>query len=71
MIMCAYRPLHWREIQSKFCIDPRSGEADIDRRLVLGCKRLCGSLVDVGYLEPERSTAGEEIVEFVHATAKE
>ncbi|RBR14483.1 uncharacterized protein FIESC28_07719 [Fusarium coffeatum] len=71
IIMCACRPLHWREIQSKFCIDPKRGEANIDRQLVLGCKRLCGSLVDVIYLEPERSAPGEEIVDFVHSTAKE
>ena len=71
MVMCARRPLHWREIQSKFCIDPTKGEADIDRQLVLGCKQLCGSLVDVNFLESERSSPGDEIVDFVHSTAKE
>ncbi|KAJ4007424.1 hypothetical protein NW766_010109 [Fusarium irregulare] len=70
MIMCACRPLHWREVQSKFCIDPKNGEVDIDRQLVLGCKQLCGSLVDISYLEPDRSEPGEEIVDFVHSTAK-
>ncbi|KAJ4094512.1 hypothetical protein NW760_012659 [Fusarium oxysporum] len=70
MIMCACRPLHWREIQSKFCIDPSKGEADIDRELVMSCKQICGSLVDVSYLEPSLSSPGEDIIDLVHTTAK-
>ncbi|CAG7555173.1 unnamed protein product [Fusarium equiseti] len=70
MIMSACRPLHWREIQSKFCIDPSKGEADIDRKLVVGCKHICSSLVDVSYLDPSVSSPGEEIIDLVHTTAK-
>ncbi|KAH7174004.1 uncharacterized protein B0J16DRAFT_365522 [Fusarium flagelliforme] len=70
MIMSACRPLHWREIQSKFCIDPSKGEADIDRKLVIGCKHICSSLVDVSYLDPSVSSPGEEIIDLVHTTAK-
>ncbi|RKK19466.1 hypothetical protein BFJ66_g11558 [Fusarium oxysporum f. sp. cepae] len=70
MIMSACRPLHWREIQSKFCIDPSKGEADIDRKLVISCKHICSSLVDVSYLDPSVSSPGEEIIDLVHTTAK-
>ncbi|RSL93102.1 hypothetical protein CEP52_013447 [Fusarium oligoseptatum] len=70
MIMCACRPLHWREVQSKFCIDVNKGEADLDRQLVLTCKQLCGSLVDDSYLEPSFSSTGEAVVDLVHSTAK-
>ncbi|CVK91852.1 uncharacterized protein FPRN_09654 [Fusarium proliferatum] len=70
MIMTACRPLHWREIQSKFCIDPSTGEADIDRKLVVSCKHICSSLVDVGYLDPSVSSPGEEVIDLVHTTAK-
>ncbi|KAJ4116175.1 hypothetical protein NW768_011148 [Fusarium equiseti] len=69
MIMTACRPLHWREIQSKFCIDPTEGEADIDRKLVISCKHICSSLVDVSYLDPSVSSEGEEIIDLVHTTA--
>ncbi|KAG8677696.1 hypothetical protein FPOAC2_03877 [Fusarium poae] len=67
-IICACRPLHWREIQSKFCIDPLEGEADIDRQLVMSCKQICSSLVEVSYLEP--SSLGEETVHLVHSSAQ-
>ncbi|RGP60195.1 zinc finger protein [Fusarium sporotrichioides] len=70
MVMCACRPLHWREIQSKFCVDPSKGEADIDRELVMSCKQICSSLVDISYLESSVSSPGEEIVDLVHTTAK-
>ncbi|RSL61425.1 hypothetical protein CEP54_006268 [Fusarium duplospermum] len=70
MIMCACRPLHWREIQSKFCIDINEGEADLDRQLVLTCKELCGSLVEESSLEPSFSSTGEAVVDLVHSTAK-
>ncbi|CAJ0546596.1 Ff.00g012230.m01.CDS01 [Fusarium sp. VM40] len=70
MIMSACRPLHWREIQSKFCIDPSKGEADIDRKLVISCKHICSSLVDVSYLDSSASSPGEEVIDLVHTTAK-
>lgn len=66
MIMCSCEPLHWREIQSKFCIDVSSGEADLDRELLKTCKQFCGSLVEVACLEP----TCEEVVNLVHPTAK-
>ncbi|EYB33484.1 hypothetical protein FG05_30074 [Fusarium graminearum] len=70
MIICAFRPLHWREIQSKFCIDPSNSEADIDRELVLSCKQICSSLVDFSYVDPSLSSPGEEIIDLVHSSAK-
>ncbi|KAF0645692.1 hypothetical protein FPSE5266_00755 [Fusarium pseudograminearum] len=70
MIICALRPLHWREIKSKLCIDPSRSEVDIDRELVMSCKQICSSLVDVSYLEPSISSPGEEIIDLVHSSAK-
>ncbi|KAF4989706.1 hypothetical protein FDECE_14621 [Fusarium decemcellulare] len=70
MIMCACRPLRWREIQSKFCIDASKGEVDLDRQLLITCKQLCGSLVEASYLDPTISSTYEEVVDLVHSTAK-
>ncbi|KAF4467640.1 zinc finger protein [Fusarium albosuccineum] len=70
VIMCADRPLHWREIQSKFCIDVRKGEANLLRKPLKTYKELCGSLVDASFLEPAFSSAGEEVVDLVHSSAK-
>ncbi|KAM0543086.1 hypothetical protein ACHAO7_009558 [Fusarium culmorum] len=70
MIICAFRPLHWREIQSKFCIDPSKSEADIDRELVMSCKQIYSSLVDVSYLDPSPPSPGEEVIDLVHSSAK-
>ncbi|KAL6922418.1 hypothetical protein FSST1_006444 [Fusarium sambucinum] len=70
MIMCACRPLHWREIQCKFCIDPSQDEINIERELVMSCKEICSSLVDVSYLQPSLSSSGEEVIDLVHSSAK-
>lgn len=70
-VTCAARPLHWREIQSIFCVDVESSTMDYeDRRLRVSCKQLCGSLVDVhhvlhGQLGPD------DIVTIVHESARE
>ncbi|CEF76018.1 hypothetical protein FGSG_10569 [Fusarium graminearum PH-1] len=70
MIICAFRPLHWRELKSKLCIDPTKSEVDIDRELVVSCKQICNSLVDVSYIDPSLSLPGEEIIDLVHSSAK-
>ncbi|CAF3523165.1 unnamed protein product [Fusarium graminearum] len=70
IIICAFRPLHWREIKSKLCINPSKSEADIDRDLVMSCKQICSSLVDVSYVESSISSPGEEIIDLVHSSAK-
>ncbi|KAF2684142.1 hypothetical protein K458DRAFT_279973, partial [Lentithecium fluviatile CBS 122367] len=45
-ITCAARPLEWREIQSRFCINSEQGICNFMNRRVDSCKFLCGSLVE-------------------------
>ncbi|KAF4977612.1 hypothetical protein FZEAL_5896 [Fusarium zealandicum] len=65
---CATRPLYWREIQSRFCIDPNLGYCNFKNRRVDSCKVLCISLVEQ---DEEMTVDGdtEEVVRFVHNTA--
>lgn len=69
-VICARRPLRWREIQSLFCIDPVEGVVDYEeRRLRVTCKDICGSLIDVHH--PADKKAGpEDIIKIVHETAR-
>jgi hypothetical protein len=55
------RPLKWREIQCAISVDLGSNEFDLDQRLVLGPKEICGSLVD------HRS---DDSVQLSHSTVK-
>ncbi|KAJ4393682.1 hypothetical protein N0V93_002897 [Gnomoniopsis smithogilvyi] len=70
-IICAARPLHWREIQSIFCTDVEAGDFDYEEnRLRVECKKLCGALVDV-HLPHRTQTGPDDIVTIVHGTARE
>lgn len=70
-ITCAARPLHWREIQCTFCIDEEAGTIDYEgERLVVPCKQICGALVDVHHVKNMQS-GPDDIVTFVHGTARE
>ncbi|KAI0188850.1 WD40 repeat-like protein [Astrocystis sublimbata] len=70
-IVCARRLLRWREIQSMFCIDPIKGDVDYkERRLVVTCKELCGSLIDMHQVDKNKASP-EDIVNIVHETAQQ
>ncbi|KAI8650419.1 hypothetical protein NCS57_01375600 [Fusarium keratoplasticum] len=66
---CAARPLHWREIQSLFCIDPERGECIPGRRRVDSCKALCSSLVEEDLPDEAEGEVREPVVRLVHNTA--
>ena len=70
-VVSAERPLRWREIQSRFCIDPEAGTVNIDRKPINSCKYLCGSLVELGMTETMSDPDSEGEVEMVHSSAKE
>jgi hypothetical protein len=69
-VASAERPLRWREIQSRFCIDSEAGTANIQRQSVKSCKYLCGSLVEVGMMGGVGDPRSEGEVEMVHSSAK-
>lgn len=60
-LVCAIRPLKWREIQCAISIDPDLGSFNPDQRLAVQPKDICGSLVD-------HQSDGSVIL--VHTTAK-
>lgn len=61
-MVCAKRPLKWREIQAAVSIDPDEQTVDFDSRsLRSSVEEYCGSLIQV--LSGDR-------VELVHTTAK-
>ncbi|RKL03912.1 hypothetical protein BFJ71_g3882 [Fusarium oxysporum] len=68
-IVCATRPLRWREIQSRFCIDAEKQICDIENARLDSCKRICSSFVDVTDCELFPNTESEQIVTMVHETA--
>jgi hypothetical protein len=70
-VVSAERPLRWREIQGRFCIDPEAGTVNIDRKPIKSCKYLCGSLVEMGMTEIMSDPGSEGEVEMVHSSAKE
>ncbi|EXL54500.1 hypothetical protein FOCG_05366 [Fusarium oxysporum f. sp. radicis-lycopersici 26381] len=68
-IICAARPLRWREIQSRFCID---ADKEICNRKSLrrdSCKSICSSLVDVTNCDMFPNIESEQFVSMVHETA--
>jgi hypothetical protein len=69
LITCAERPLMWKEIQSKFCIDIDTETADANRQLLGTCKHLCGSLVEIKRSHGAESEP-DDVVELVHHTAR-
>lgn len=61
-MICAKRPLKWREIQAAISMNPESQKIEFDRRKLRSeIQEYCGSLVKV--------FAGDR-VELVHTTAK-
>ena len=61
-MVCAKRPLKWREIQAAISIDPEEQEIDFNKRKLRGSvEEYCGSLIKV--------LSGDRI-ELVHTTAK-
>ncbi|KAK2814069.1 hypothetical protein FQN50_000473 [Emmonsiellopsis sp. PD_5] len=69
-VICAERPLRWREIQAAFFIDPEHNSASYEEdRLREGCKFFCSSLVDLNMIPHKPNT--EALVVLVHDTARE
>ncbi|KAF5584159.1 heterokaryon incompatibility protein het-E-1 [Fusarium pseudoanthophilum] len=68
-VICAARPLRWREIQSRFCIDAEQQICDIDNLRLDSCKQICSSFVDVTDCELFPRIESEQVVTMVHETA--
>ncbi|KAI1196743.1 hypothetical protein F5X97DRAFT_202231 [Nemania serpens] len=69
LVICAERPLMWKEIQSRFCINIDTATANADYQMLHSCKYLCGSLVEVEHSQISESEH-DDVVELVHHTAK-
>jgi hypothetical protein len=61
-IVCAKRPLRWREIQGAICIDMEQQLVDYDKQLLDSPKGLFAALVEM---------QADGTVELVHGTARE
>jgi len=70
MLVCAERPLRWREIQSRFCIDADEALSDPEDLRADTCKQLCSSLVDTIECDMFPGVQSEHIVTMVHETAR-
>ncbi|TVY64497.1 putative ankyrin repeat protein [Fusarium oxysporum f. sp. cubense] len=68
-IVCAARPLRWREIQSRFCIDAEKQICDIENARLDSCKAICSSFVDVTECDLFPNIESEQVVSMVHETA--
>jgi hypothetical protein len=60
-LVCAMRPLKWREIQCAMSMDADDGKFNPDQRPIEGPKEICGSMV-------EQQCDGS--LTLVHTTAK-
>jgi hypothetical protein len=72
LVICAERPLRWKEIQSYFSIDVQSETANPKSRLLKPGKQYCGSLIDIsrkGDSGPQGS-GPDDVLELVHETAR-
>ncbi|KAK3363959.1 hypothetical protein B0T25DRAFT_470206 [Lasiosphaeria hispida] len=69
LIICATRPMMWKEIQSTFCINLDEENADPDFRLLHPCKYYCGSLVETGH-QVSSIKVQDQVVVLVHETAR-
>ncbi|KAK8876959.1 hypothetical protein PGQ11_001905 [Apiospora arundinis] len=71
-LVCAVRPLSWREIQSFFCIYPHQGTCNPRNRRVDDCKCICGSFVEINQLESNMNYLDgvDPVVSLVHDTAR-
>ncbi|KAF4969857.1 hypothetical protein FSARC_3015 [Fusarium sarcochroum] len=68
-VICSKRPLRWREIQSRFCINADKGTCNAKGVRRDSCKKICGSLVDVTGCDLFGDVESEQIVNIVHETA--
>ncbi|RGP67320.1 vegetative incompatibility het-e-1 [Fusarium sporotrichioides] len=68
-LVCSERPLRWREIQSRFCIDVERGLCDPDDLRIDSCKQLCSSLVDATDCEMFPKVESEQTITMIHETA--
>ncbi|RKK72205.1 hypothetical protein BFJ69_g10339 [Fusarium oxysporum] len=68
-VVCATRPLRWREIQSRFCIDANKETCNIRNLRRDSCKSICSSLVDVTNCDLFPNVESEQVVSMVHETA--
>ncbi|EKJ70215.1 hypothetical protein FPSE_09589 [Fusarium pseudograminearum CS3096] len=68
-LVCSQRPLRWREIQSRFCIDVDTGLCDADDVRADNCKQLCSSLVDATDCELFPGVGSEQTITIIHETA--
>ncbi|EWZ30168.1 hypothetical protein FOZG_16337 [Fusarium oxysporum Fo47] len=68
-VICATRPLRWREIQSRFCIDADKEICNIKSLRRDSCKSICSSLVDVTNCDMFPNIGSEQFVSMVHETA--
>ena len=72
LVICAERPLGWKEIQSHFSIDVQSETANPKLRLLKPGKQYCGSLIETsrrGAPGPQGS-GSDDVLELVHETAR-
>ncbi|KAK3321504.1 hypothetical protein B0T19DRAFT_374928 [Cercophora scortea] len=60
-IVCARRPLRWREVQAAVCIDVQTQAVDYRKKLLDSPKQLFASFVEV---------RADDTVELVHGTAR-
>ncbi|KAM0430109.1 hypothetical protein ACHAPT_006115 [Fusarium lateritium] len=68
-VICSKKPLRWREIQSRFCIDAEGETCNAKRLRVDACKKICRSLVDIATCDLFGSSESEQTVHMVHETA--
>ncbi|KAF3765675.1 hypothetical protein M406DRAFT_289896 [Cryphonectria parasitica EP155] len=69
LVIGAKRILAWREIQAFYCIEPATGAVSLDERLLVSCKQLCGSLLDVHQVDGNPGSP-DNVVQIVHETAR-
>ncbi|KAF4340767.1 heterokaryon incompatibility protein het-E-1 [Fusarium beomiforme] len=69
MVICATRPLRWREIQSRFCIDAEKEICNIRNLRRDSCKSICSSLIDVTNCDLFPNIESEQVIGMVHETA--
>ena len=70
LLACSQRPLRWREIQSRFCINADEALCDSDDLRADTCKQLCSSLVDTIECDIFPGVEVEQIITMVHETAR-
>ncbi|KAJ4267105.1 hypothetical protein NW762_003203 [Fusarium torreyae] len=68
-VICSKRPLRWREIQSRFCINADTGTCNKKGLRRDSCKKICGSLVDITDCEIFGDAESEQIINIVHQSA--